>query len=74
MAVSFHEHLLFNQAVEAVSKDASIGITFKYKWFTSYSKSLPCCLLKQRVGELFMVFIIPYIGNRINSFWSCYKT
>jgi len=44
MAVSFHEPLLLNQEVEAVSKDASIGITFKYKWFTSYSKSLSCCI------------------------------
>jgi len=29
MAVSFHEPLLLNQEVEVVSKDASIGITFK---------------------------------------------
>jgi len=73
MAVSFHEPLLLNQEVEAVSKDASIGITFKYKWFTSYSKSLSCCI-KQRIGELFMVSIIPYVGNRIISFRSCYET
>jgi len=73
MAVSFHEPLLSNQEVESVSKDASIGIIFKYKWFTSYSKSLSCCI-KQRVGELFMVLIIPYMGNRINSFRSCYET
>jgi len=38
MAVSFYEPLLLNQEVEAVSKNVSAGITFKYRWFTSYSK------------------------------------
>jgi len=36
MEVSFHEPLLLNQEVEAVSKDASMRIKFKYKWFKSY--------------------------------------
>ena len=36
MAVSFHEPLPLNQEVEAVSKDAFIGITFKYVVYIIY--------------------------------------